>query len=213
MRTRINSLLTVTFLSLGVTATAGVKSASAYPIDCAILLCMAGGFPASAECTAAKAEVIRRITPIPVEPPLQIWRCPMRIDPQAAAAIGLSAVNLNSKGYTKEVLDLQNGIDILDMKYTRSRGPEGEVTISEFVKKGVYGDDTFNWRPHSYIKGEPWLAEAMGGYRKAIYRDGGSDGQYQIKVGEENAHSGSFRAILFRFKDHEGNYKIERVNY
>jgi hypothetical protein len=52
--------------------------AAAYPIDCAILLCLSGGWPASAECTAAKAEVIRRITPFPVEPPLQIWRCPMQ---------------------------------------------------------------------------------------------------------------------------------------
>ncbi len=49
----------------------------AYPIDCAILLCLSGGWPASAPCAAAKAEFIRRITPIPVEPPLQIWRCPM----------------------------------------------------------------------------------------------------------------------------------------
>ncbi len=48
-----------------------------YPIDCAILLCLSGGWPASAPCTRARAEFIRRITPWPVEPPLQIWRCPM----------------------------------------------------------------------------------------------------------------------------------------
>ncbi|WP_252947762.1 hypothetical protein [Oceanicola sp. 502str15] len=52
--------------------------AQAYPIDCAILLCLSGGWPASAPCARAKAEFIRRITPLPVEPPLQIWRCPMR---------------------------------------------------------------------------------------------------------------------------------------
>lgn len=49
----------------------------AYQIDCAILLCLSGGWPTSAECTAARAVFIRRITPWPVEPPLQIWRCPM----------------------------------------------------------------------------------------------------------------------------------------
>jgi len=54
------------------------QPATAYPIDCAILLCLAGGWPASVECAQAKAEFIRRITPWPVEPPLQIWRCPMR---------------------------------------------------------------------------------------------------------------------------------------
>ena len=50
----------------------------AYPIDCAILLCLAGGFPPSAPCASARAEMIRRITPWPIEPPLQLWRCPMR---------------------------------------------------------------------------------------------------------------------------------------
>jgi len=51
--------------------------AQTYPIDCAILLCLAGGWPASVPCSRARAEFIRRITPWPVEPPLQIWRCPM----------------------------------------------------------------------------------------------------------------------------------------
>ncbi len=51
--------------------------AQSYPIDCAILLCLAGGWPASVPCARAHAEFIRRITPWPVEPPLQIWRCPM----------------------------------------------------------------------------------------------------------------------------------------
>ena len=61
----------------GAATVAAAPSANAYPIDCAILLCLAGGFPASTECAAAKAEFIRRVTPWPIEPPLQIWRCPM----------------------------------------------------------------------------------------------------------------------------------------
>ncbi|NDW02473.1 hypothetical protein [Salipiger sp. PrR002] len=59
--------------SLAVTS----QPARAYQIDCAILLCLSGGWPASAPCVAAKTEFIRRITPSPIEPPLQIWRCPM----------------------------------------------------------------------------------------------------------------------------------------
>lgn len=54
--------------------------AMAYPVDCAILLCLAGGFPASVECARARAVMIARITPWPIEPPLQIWNCPMRIE-------------------------------------------------------------------------------------------------------------------------------------
>lgn len=70
------------FAAAAIAATAlGVQvrpaTAQSYPIDCAILLCLAGGWPASVPCARARAEFIRRITPWPVEPPLQIWRCPM----------------------------------------------------------------------------------------------------------------------------------------
>ena len=212
MRTSVKNAILAATVALSASTYAN-SDAAAYPIDCAILLCMAGGFPASAECTAAKAEVIRRITPIPVEPPLQMWLCPMRIDPKVAASIGLSTVGMNSKGYTKEVLDLQNSIDIYDIDYRISRGPEGETSLSETTMIGVYGDDEFSWRGASYIHGPKWLAEAVGGYRKDVYRDAGSDGQYQVKVGEENAYAGSFRAVVLRFRDHAGNIKIERVNY
>ena len=63
--------------ALSVLAPTVPARAQSYPIDCAILLCLAGGWPASVPCTRARAEFIRRITPWPVEPPLQIWRCPM----------------------------------------------------------------------------------------------------------------------------------------
>ncbi len=63
--------------ALSVLASPETARAQSYPIDCAILLCLAGGWPASVPCTRARAEFIRRITPWPVEPPLQIWRCPM----------------------------------------------------------------------------------------------------------------------------------------
>lgn len=62
--------------------------AQAYPIDCAILLCLAGGFPPSVECTAAKAVFIRRITPFPIEPPLQVWNCPMGVSGPAPLTPG-----------------------------------------------------------------------------------------------------------------------------
>ncbi|MGC3940895.1 hypothetical protein ACOTTU_24100 [Roseobacter sp. EG26] len=52
-------------------------SASAYDVDCAILLCLAGGWPASVECGHAWDVFVQRITPWPIEPPLQIWHCPM----------------------------------------------------------------------------------------------------------------------------------------
>lgn len=69
-------------LSVGMISTVGSVApvqAQSYQIDCAILLCLSGGWPASVPCARARAEFIRRITPWPIEPPLQIWRCPMGI--------------------------------------------------------------------------------------------------------------------------------------
>ncbi|MGH1460122.1 MAG: hypothetical protein ACRBBT_14590 [Paracoccaceae bacterium] len=48
------------------------KPSRAYDMDCAIMLCMAGGFPSSAVCSAAYATMVRRITPWPVRPPFGI---------------------------------------------------------------------------------------------------------------------------------------------
>ena len=70
-------LLPALLLGLGI-STASITPAAAYPVDCAILLCLAGGWPASTECAHARTVFIARITPWPVEPPLQIWNCPMR---------------------------------------------------------------------------------------------------------------------------------------
>ena len=55
------------------------SAAQAYQIDCAILICLAGGWPGSTECNEARSVFISRITPWPVEPPLQIWNCPLSV--------------------------------------------------------------------------------------------------------------------------------------
>lgn len=58
---------------LGLAMTFGApREAQAYDIDCAIMLCMAGGFPPSAVCARAYRTMIRRITPWPVLPPFGI---------------------------------------------------------------------------------------------------------------------------------------------
>lgn len=78
MQKLLTRLATVVALGAApVTFGATKATAQSYPIDCAILLCLSGGWPASVPCSRARAEFIRRITPWPVEPPLQIWRCPM----------------------------------------------------------------------------------------------------------------------------------------
>lgn len=74
---RIYTLLLAVALLGSFIGTANRAQAQTYQIDCAILLCLSGGWPASVPCASARAEFIRRITPWPIEPPLQIWRCPM----------------------------------------------------------------------------------------------------------------------------------------
>lgn len=71
----LSAVLALAFTSAGFATRAYAQT---YQIDCAILLCLSGGWPASVPCARARAEFIRRITPWPIEPPLQIWRCPMR---------------------------------------------------------------------------------------------------------------------------------------
>ena len=44
----------------------------AYDIDCAIMLCMAGGFPPSAVCARAYRTMIQRIMPWPSLPPFGV---------------------------------------------------------------------------------------------------------------------------------------------
>ena len=59
--------------AMGVMAVFGAPGkAQAYDIDCAIMLCMAGGFPPSAVCARAYRTMIRRITPWPSLPPFGV---------------------------------------------------------------------------------------------------------------------------------------------
>ena len=87
---RNNTLAATALAATTLAATPQRAQAQSYQIDCAILLCLSGGWPASVPCARARAEFIRRITPWPVEPPLQIWRCPMgvayAINPDALTA-------------------------------------------------------------------------------------------------------------------------------
>ena len=102
----IRRILLATVVS---TATLGlVGPARAYPVDCAILLCLAGGWPANPVCAHAKAVFVTRLTPWPVEPPLQIWRCPMGGGAAAAPSrLGGSALGDDSvTGSTAPMMDV-----------------------------------------------------------------------------------------------------------
>lgn len=129
--------------------------ARAYQIDCAILLCLAGGFPPSAPCAAARAEMIRRITPWPIEPPLQIWRCPMRAgfrlenrpSENAPTSIAFATQPLRLRQnvpdptgvlpvYDSAIERYLEAIKVYDFTYLRHRSSDGDCNVSARLRKG-----------------------------------------------------------------------------
>ncbi|MEL6839863.1 MAG: hypothetical protein AAFP85_11270 [Pseudomonadota bacterium] len=233
--------LTVTGLSLPLPA-----RAQTYPIDCAILLCLSGGWPASVPCARARAEFIRRITPWPVEPPLQIWRCPMGASfetapaPNSADRIFEAYFRNNSNGprqsfsehgtadpiaaawRTLEAPDylvpadqalrlVQDRADIdisgpefnfvrsirvFDVRYARQHesGRDGDCNRSATVVLGTYGiQGDFAWQrssiaalPADHVGLERWGQNCPGIYHRSVFVD---------------------------WRDYEGNYGFEQVNY
>lgn len=220
--------------------------AQTYPIDCAILLCLSGGWPASVPCARARAEFIRRITPWPVEPPLQIWRCPMgasfeagppsnsadRIfeaffqnnsteprqsfpardtaDPIAAAwripeapndlAPADQALRLVQDRADIDIsgpeFNFVRSIRVFDVRYARQHesGRDGDCNRSATVVLGTYGiQGDFAWQrssiaalPADHVGLERWGQNCPGIYHRSVFVD---------------------------WRDYEGNYGFEQVNY
>lgn len=195
-------------------------TAAAYPIDCAILLCMAGGFPASAECRAAKAEVIRRITPWPVEPPLQLWRCPMGVSPDDAILAGIAPPQLGPDGLTPEVRAYRDAMEIYHIRYRRFRDKEGDILVEDGTQAGIYGrPGAFSWQRASFEQGPEWLADAVGGKRvplRVCIRDNDSGCLAYRNIGSVNRGQHdlmSLRGVAFRYRDYTGAYHHKFVRY
>ncbi len=126
----MKSLLSAAILGLGL-AMAPALPAAAYPVDCAILLCLAGGWPASAECAHARAVFIRRITPWPVEPPLQIWNCPMHASQRGTGGEDFATRLYDvaeSRGNLREQSALSDS-SLLDRRLTTGSGAKTEPAI------------------------------------------------------------------------------------
>ncbi len=225
-------------VAAGVLAFTGSTTAAvAYPIDCAILLCLAGGFPASAECSAAKAEMIRRITPWPVEPPLQLWNCPMGMSASTLRDINALLIATNqpqmsfptpgTDGLTPDVRRYRDAIEIYHIRsYYIHRSRDDEYTVDN-TERGEYDAVTgdFRWVRGSYEHGPAWLADAVNGRRIDITecrRWGGRDSdtcREWVVVRQENraqgrlGQFGALRGVAIRTMDHEGNYQHEWVQY
>lgn len=111
------------------------------PIDCEILICMAAGFPAASGCTPALNEMVDRVTPWPIEPPLQIWNCPMNIPRE----YGNYEIDLASPEYA-----FVTSFKVFNVNIDADRDESGSCSRSSTIEVGTY-DDTgaFQWRDGS----------------------------------------------------------------
>lgn len=189
-------------------------TAQSYPIDCAILLCLAGGWPASTECSLARTEFIRRATPVPVEPPLQIWRCPMRAGVPSAnsttslnqremedvaeqvfegpgsTAIGLGAdIDISDRAF-----DFVRSINVYYVRATQRESASGDCNSASTVRHGSYGlSGEFYWQAGS-IMALPQAFRGLDGYG-------------------EHCPSIWLRTVFVDWHDHQGIYGFEQIGY
>lgn len=203
-------------LALGL-STAVVSPAAAYSVDCAILLCLAGGWPASAECAHARAVFIRRITPWPIEPPLQIWNCPMRASFQGHPKPIERLFDIADHGEFVPLVSIPE--TPLALKLVQDRA---DVDISDppfdFVRSIRVFEITYQQRRSSDGDCNSWGSVYMGTY--------GAQGDYSRRRSSVSAvptasdlavpadcRSYWHRSVFVEWRDVEGSYGHEEVHY
>ncbi|MEF3049079.1 hypothetical protein [Pseudotabrizicola sp. L79] len=214
----MNSIRAVAAVAVTAVSVSLSAPATAYPVDCAILLCLAGGWPASAECAHARAVFIARITPWPVEPPLQIWNCPMRASLNRdkapmerlleIALLGKGGLLPQSRGESPAELylvqdradvdisdpayDFVRSIHVFQIEYRRHRNRDGDCNTWSTIREGTYGEQgDFAWARSTPARVPPASA----------FRPGTSCSDYW------------FRGVFVDWTDYEGTYGFEEVRY
>lgn len=166
------------------------ETAKAYPIDCAILLCLAGGFPASAECSAARTEMMRRVTPWPIEPPLQLWRCPM------------GGGNLSEKGasdrFPAVIARHRDAIEVWQLSKHVTNGSGGRDLYLSMSRYGYDPSGAFVRRSVNISEVPVWLDEEV---------------RHRTRVPLASEYGRGFRSIVLRTQDHTGAYSTEWVSW
>ena len=140
---RMSALTVATLTAVALAMTPKQTEAQSYQIDCAILLCLSGGWPASVPCARARAEFIRRITPWPVEPPLQIWRCPMGaaypVDPDVLTSERIYEILFERYPVVKPLFGKRNAAEVQQQEAVRHHHLAPVVTEDEDAPQGRGG--------------------------------------------------------------------------
>ena len=203
-------------LGLGLSTTSATPAA-AYPVDCAILLCLAGGWPTSAECAQARAVFIRRITPWPIEPPLQIWNCPMRasfrkpavlerlfaiseatsvpmppMGPTSDDGVALRVAGQADVDISDPAFDFVRSIRVFEITYQQRRNREGDCSSWGSVYEGSYG--------------------AQGDYTRRRSSPGAVPAASDFDVPSDCLNF-RHRSVFVEWRDYEGIYGHDEVHY
>ncbi|WP_306755519.1 hypothetical protein [Paracoccus actinidiae] len=153
---------------------------------------MAGGFPASVECSAAKAELIRRITPWPIEPPLQLWRCPM----------GNGGVSLPGGGESNrlplEVAKYRDAVELWQLSKHVTNGSGGRDLYVDMSRYGYSPSGDFIRQQTNEDDVPEWLDEEVRHHTGSTLM---------------NHYGRGFRSIVFRMQDYTGAYSTEWVSW
>jgi len=208
-------------LAVGLATSALISLASptaAYPVDCAILLCLAGGWPSSAECAQARAVFIRRITPWPIEPPLQIWNCPMRasfraptamerlfevstpsgqpllqVAPPWASAVLLPVADQADIDISDPAFDFVRSIRVFEIHYIQHADDDGGACNRWWtIHEGSYGE--------------------QGGYRRRGSTPSAVPEASDLDL-TADCRSIRHRSVFVEWRDAEGTYDHEEVHY
>jgi hypothetical protein len=214
----VKPLFPALFLGLGL-STVTITPAVAYPVDCAILLCLAGGWPASAECAHARAVFIRRITPWPIEPPLQIWNCPMRasfrgeqrpldrlFDIAFRADLPSQSRSLPEGSTNPILVDAQADVDISDATFDFVRSIRVfEVTYQQSRDNDEHGCSRWGV-VYSATYGE------QGDYTRRRSNIAAVPEASDLKI-PANCNSYRHRSVFVEWRDYAGTYGHEEVHY
>ena len=214
---RLSTLLSAGLISWSATCLQPTPAA-AYPVDCAILLCIAGGWPASAECVHARAVFIARITPWPIEPPLQIWNCPMRASfptevrplnrlfdiafpaentrplfskPEEMSGL-LHVQDAADVDISDPAFDFVRSIRVFEITYQQHRNSDGDCNTWSAVYEGSYGEQGDYIRRRSSPAAIPEASDFSNPPSCGTYRH---------------------RSVFVEWRDYQGTYGHEEVHY
>lgn len=216
------------------------QKAEAYSIDCAILICLSGGWAhPSAECTAAKIEFMRRITPWPIEPPIQIWNCPLGVAHSPAQRAPRDRLYEAAFRTTQSPFEQNHRPTSVSASFNLPNQPDNSQSILRLIgdtysdENGVadvdISDPTFDFLRsirvfNVHIDDDSNPDDGCGRYAKVKLGSYGLQGDFGWSDSNRTEIPAAFgpttqgcrlkaRAVFIDWNDYSGNYGYARVDY